>query len=258
VGALRTGLADFRQAFTLRGLWWALAREDIVDSFRRTLLGPLWIALSYVLFVAAIYIAIGPTDPSFLTYLAVGLLVWNFISDCIGAAPMLFVREAAFVQGTTLPFSLYVFRLVGRSTIRMVYALVPLAAILYHQGVVDPVGIGLALAGLATLVLIMPALVLIVAILGVYFRDLEQIVPNVLRVLFFLSPIMWLPEQLGWRYKLYLYNPVTYLIDMCRAPLLDLPFDIVSWEITLALSAGLWLLAVLLLGATRRRIVFLV
>ncbi len=47
---LQRAIADIGAAFKLRGAWMALASEDIADSHRATLLGPVWPLLNYLLF----------------------------------------------------------------------------------------------------------------------------------------------------------------------------------------------------------------
>ena len=55
----RRGLADIGAALKLRSVWWELAREDVVDSHRRTMLGPVWPLLNYLLFVGTLILILG-------------------------------------------------------------------------------------------------------------------------------------------------------------------------------------------------------
>jgi lipopolysaccharide transport system permease protein len=59
-----------------------------------------------------------------------------------------------------------------------------------------PVAI-LAIPGLALLIAAAFAVTLISSILCTRFRDLPQIVQNLLQVAFFVTPVLWRPEQIG-------------------------------------------------------------
>ena len=102
----RRGLADLGAAFKLRDIWWALASEDIADSHRRTMLGPIWPLLNYLLFVGTLVLVLGQAATSdFVPYVAIGMLAWLFISDVLSMSATLFSREENFIKGTVLPIS---------------------------------------------------------------------------------------------------------------------------------------------------------
>lgn len=258
VWAFWYGWIDISNAYGRRNLWWSLAKEDITDLFRKTLLGPVWILLSFFIFIVAIFVVIQERDTSFLAYIALGFLVWNFISEVLSQSPHLLFQEAAFVRGTTLPLSIYAFRLTGRSTIRLGYSLIPALAIVFYA-ITVPMPVALAaVPGLALIVVTAPAVVLLLAILGVLLPDIEYVIQNAVRILFFLSPIFWHPGGDGLRSLLYDINPITYYIEIVREPFVLAVFPVHHWLVALAITAGLWVSALYLLGRFRDRIVFLV
>lgn len=254
--AFSYGWSDVSDAYARRVLWWNLAREDISDSFSRTLLGPIWILLSYTIFVYAIYVVLDNKDATFLAYIAVGLLVWNFIAEVLGGAASLFFREGAFVRGTTLPLSIYAFRLTGRSAIRLGYALFPALLIVFlATGGTGPIILS-SLAGLLLLVIAAPAVTLVIAILGAFMPDIEFVIQNAIRILFFLSPVFWHPSGDNLRQVLRGINPITYYIDVVRTPIADGVVSGSSWMVATAMTAAFWVVALYLLGRYRDRIVF--
>ena len=48
---LSTAVSDWKRALSMWRLWVALGHEDIVDRYRRSLLGTAWVVLSFALFV---------------------------------------------------------------------------------------------------------------------------------------------------------------------------------------------------------------
>jgi ABC-type polysaccharide/polyol phosphate export permease len=101
----------------------------------------------------------------------------------------------------------------------------------------------------------------IALILGVAcarFRDLPQMVGSVLQVVFYLTPIMWLPKSLPANVSAYLldFNPAYHLLEIVRAPLLGYPPSAMNWAVSGLLAAVGWAVALLFYGHFRRRIAY--
>jgi lipopolysaccharide transport system permease protein len=73
----------------------------------------------------------------------------------------------------------------------------------------------------ALLVLFSASLATITATLCTRFRDLPQAVTSLMQIAFFVTPVLWMPEQLP-RERQFIVdgNPFAILIDLARAPLL--------------------------------------
>ena len=52
------------------------------------------------------------------------------------------------------------------------------------------------------------------------FRDIAPIIGSVMQIAFFLTPVIWQPEQLGRHVVLLPFNPFFALLEIVRAPLL--------------------------------------
>ena len=86
------------------------------------------------------------------------------------------------------------------------------------------------------------------------FRDVPQIVTSLLRITFFLTPIIWKPEQLGKRIGILDMNPFFHMIELVRAPLLGQTPTAFTWTVGLAMAVGGWLVTFLFLRRFRSRI----
>ena len=259
--SLSNALSDIRGGIEQRRVWITLATEDIFDQHRRTTLGPLWLLVNYFAF-AATFIFIfspAPVDPVYAIYIGVGLLVWTYITDTITQAVALFEREESFIKGTTLPLSVYVMRLILQNLIRSGYALIGCVVILLLAGVTVTgawiwSGLGVALVLVAS-----PAVVTAFAFLGVFFPDSQFIVANLMRVAMFATPVFWgTADGDTLRSVLYHWNPFTYFIAIVRGPIVDGTAPLGAFGVCIAITLGLWALAVLLLGAFRRRVALIV
>lgn len=260
VGLLRGALLDIREGLKRRRMWTALAAEDVTDAHRRTLLGPLWLLLNYLLLTGTFVIVFGRGRglENYTAYVSVGLLVFLLISEAITQSTTLFVRESSFIQGTVLPLSVYVLRQSMQSLIRTCYTLVGCIPFL----LMSDVGISLAwigsLLGLLLVIATVPAASLVFAVLGVLLPDTRYIMGNVMRLGMFLTPIFWTAEgSSGLRAALYHWNPFTYYLEIVRIPILTGELPLRAWVLCAAMSLGLWILAVLALGKYRKQIVFM-
>lgn len=260
--ALRGGLADIRDGLRRRRVWVALANEDIGDQHRLTTLGPIWLLLNYLLFVGTFMFVFGHGDsahPDYPAYVAVGLFVWLFMSEVISQSLTLFVRERGFIQGTTLPLTVYVLRLAMQSVIRSSYALLGCVAILLIAGTPLSAGWLWSLAPLLLILAIAPAVIVVLAFLGTYIPDTQYIVSNMMRIGMFLTPIFWYYDGTGGvRHAFYYWNPFTYFIEVVRIPVLQGVFPVQFFLICLSMGALLWILAVLTLGRLRKQVAFVV
>ena len=111
--------ADLQSGLSKPSIWWGMAWLDIKQRYRRSLLGPFWITASTGVLVAAmgpLYgTLLGQHTASYLPYLAVSLILWNFISSPINEAGTAFVSAETYIRQIPLPLSVYVFRLVARN-----------------------------------------------------------------------------------------------------------------------------------------------
>jgi lipopolysaccharide transport system permease protein len=88
------------------------------------------------------------------------------------------------------------------------------------------------------------------------FRDIPPIVASVMQIAFFLSAIIWKPEQIGAAARWLPLNPFFSLLDIARAPLLGGVAPAGVWIGALGYSAALCVLAWLLFSRVRGRLAF--
>ena len=138
-------VGDLRAAWRGRRIAMAFAHEDVADAYRKTSLGPIWMLISYLLFNCAIVFVAGhPADiPNYIGFVACGLLVFQFMSEVISDGVTLFHREQPYIKGTTLPISIYVFRLTCRSMLRNAYPLAGAVGLLLYSGEIPQRGLAL-------------------------------------------------------------------------------------------------------------------
>ena len=227
-----------------------LTRRDIASRYQGSAAGLLWAFLSPILMLLVYTFVFGyvfkarwmgaETDRSFFALnLFAGMIVHGFLAECVIRSPALLQQHSNFVKRIVFPLWLL--------------PIVPLASALFHTAVSFLV-LFLAYSAivqdvhwqlLALPVLIVPfvlfltGLVWMLSALGVYLRDLSQIIPILVTVLMFMSPVFYPAEALPEKIRPLMYmNPLTPAIETLRAVLFagQLP-SIASYSV--ALIAGL-------------------
>jgi ABC-type polysaccharide/polyol phosphate export permease len=174
---------------------------------------------------------------SYLPFVTVGLIVWQFIAATVNESCLTFVAVSAEVQQVRLPFSSHVFRLVYRNLLVLAHNVVILPVVLAIFP--PPLTWGLLTLIPALIVLSINAawLACLLGMLGARYRDLPPIISNFLQALFFVTPIFWRPEALGRFRMVARYNPLHAAIDIIRGPILGCAPDSASWPIMLGMTA---------------------
>jgi lipopolysaccharide transport system permease protein len=106
---LLNALIDFRSGLSLWRVWVRLGWNDILQRYRRSVLGPFWLTASMGVMVfvpGVLYARLFQTAVvDFVPFLCVGLLVWNLISSFFTEGGKLFVGAESYIKQIRLPYS---------------------------------------------------------------------------------------------------------------------------------------------------------
>ena len=217
-------IQDIVDGATLWRLWGRLGWNDILQRYRRSLLGPLWLTASMAIMVIALGVVYAKIFKmqlhEFMPFLCVGLLIWNFVSSVLAESGSLFIGSESYIKQIRLPYSVYVYRFIWSKLIIFAHNFVIYFGVLaYFQ--LWP-GSAMFYATPAFLLLIFNGALtsLYLGLISARFRDIPQIIASLVQIVFFMTPIMWKPELLGEHTLLMTLNPFYHLIEAFRAPLL--------------------------------------
>jgi ABC-2 type transport system permease protein/lipopolysaccharide transport system permease protein len=190
-------------------------------------------------------------------YVAIGFIVWGFISTCINEGCTAFFSEAATILQVPAPLSIYAYRVVWRTFVTFLHNVVIYVGIAFVFGIWAGVeNILLAALGIAVLCLNGAWASIFFGLLSARFRDIPPIVASFVQVAFFLTPIFWRADQVSERNIILKYNPFVYYLDIVRRPLLDQTSQLSDWTIVLSLTVLGWVVSMILLVLYRRRIAY--
>jgi lipopolysaccharide transport system permease protein len=94
------------------------------------------------------------------------------------------------------------------------------------------------------------------AIVSTRFRDVPMIVQSAMGVLFWLTPIIYYPEQLGDKALILQFNPLYHLLDVLRLPILNQAPTLTNLVVCLVLAIAGWIATIWLFAKYRSRIPF--
>jgi len=257
---LNQAIADIGGGLSKTHIWGLLGLHDIKQRYRRSSLGPFWLTISMAIMIGTmgfLYAGLFAQDVSeYLPYLAVGLLIWTFMSTALGEVCLSFIATDQMVKQVKLPLTVHVARVVWRNVLILAHNAVILVPIALWSGKATLLGILSAVFGVFFLAASALFLGLILGIVCARFRDIPQIVTSLTQMAFFLTPILWKPEVLGSRVWMVTANPVFHYIELVRAPIIQGHVPGKSWVICFAVSLGLAVIATLVLARFGRRVAY--
>ncbi len=216
------------------GLWanrqliYTLTKHEILGRYRGSLLGILW-SLFNPVFMLLVYTFVfsvvfkarwaggGDSKIEFAMVLFSGMLVYGLFSECVNRAPSLVLSNANYVKKVVFPLEILPLVSMGSALFHLMVGL--LVWLLFYV-----VFFGMPHVTIITLPLVLLPLILLtmglswgLASLGVYLRDIGQVVSVITMAMMFLSPIFYPVSALPEQYQTYLHmNPLTPVIEQTR------------------------------------------
>jgi len=216
-----------------RSLIRVLVKREVLGRYRGSALGILWSFFNPV-FMLAVYTFVfsvvfkarwstgSDSKTEFALVLFAGLLIFNLFSECISRAPGLILANVNYVKKVIFPLEILPWVSLGSALFHtlisffvwllfyLIFFGVPYFTLLLFPVVLIP------------LILFTIGISWLLAALGVYLRDVSQLINMVVTILMFLSPIFYPVSSLPEKYQLIIQlNPLTLVIEQAR--------DVLMW-----------------------------
>lgn len=207
-----------------RGLTLALAKREVTDRYTRQMLGSVWaighplvhVLVFIFLFRIVLNLRVDATREmplDYTAYLLSGLIPWLAIQEALGKSSTVITASASLVKQVVFPLEvlpvksvlvcfvtqivgtvcLAIYVLIASGGLPETYALLPLLWILH--------------------MLVMVGIVFAVSALGVYIRDIKELVQVFAVVGIYLVPVVYLPEWVPAQIRPILeFNPFSHMI----------------------------------------------
>lgn len=201
-----------------------LVRRDLKVRYAGSALGYVWTILDPLLMIIVFWFVFTQVivrhigyDP-YILYLATGQLLWVWFQGGVPATSRALMSESGMVRSTNVPREIWVLRIVISKGVEYCFSLpvVALFAILYRR---SP-GWGTFYLPLAMLYcfLLLLAFGLILAPLSVLIRDINRFIHILVRILFYMSPVLYTINNVPEKFKIvFIVNPTVGMFILSRA-----------------------------------------
>jgi lipopolysaccharide transport system permease protein len=215
-----------------RALISSMVRRDIVGRYRGSVGGTLWTLVHPLLLMIAYYFVFGMVlrvrfredsgSGDFAFYFLCGMLPWLAFSEAVGRSPNVILEHANFVKRVVFPLEILPLNLMLVGLVTELFALLIFSSAMIVTGR----GLGWTVAFLPLIlvpqVLLTAGFCWFLAALGVFLRDIGQVMGFILTVWFFTTPICYpassLPQDWLWLLE---KNPMYAIVEAYRAVLLE-------------------------------------
>jgi len=250
---LRDGLSQWRLAL-------ALARLDLRNRYRGSVLGPLWMSLSTLIMLIGLGLLYGTLFKlqlaNYLPHLAVSLIIWQWISTFILEACGTLTGAEGVIRQMRLPYTLHALRIAFRNSLVAAHSLPIILLVFLVFGQVPGPEAFLAIFGFMLIGINMLAGGLLLGMICARFRDIPPIVANIVQLAFFVSPILWKPELLGDAMVWMALNPFYAMLETVRGPLVEGGGPLLAWVAAVLYTMANVVLVGALFARFRARIAF--
>lgn len=224
---------------------------DTLARYRRSVLGPFWLVLGTAVGTLGLgWLWGGLLKVDYVTFipsLTVGLVVWQLIASSIVEGSTSFVKSATLIRNVKTPYLIFPVQVLLRQLINFAHNFIVVAAVLLFFSKNLSWIYLLFIPNLLLVIANLLWMVLLIGMLGARFRDLEQLIAAVMPLLFFLSPVIYRPDQLGIKSVFVWLNPFSHMISLLRFPLQgsfppSFIYQVMVGMLVLGWSVSLWLL----------------
>ncbi|MDY7539943.1 ABC transporter permease [Undibacterium sp. RTI2.1] len=231
-----------------------LCKRDLTSKYKGSMLGLIWSFLLPLMMLAIYAFVFGEvfksrwgTAPapttlseklSFALILYVGLIVFNWLAECLSKSPTIILSNINYVKRVVFPLEVLPMIPVIVGAFHFLMSFTVFACFVLFSP------LEITVYWLAMPLLLIPYLLCLAGItwflasIGAYFRDLEQVIPALTSALMFLSPVFYSISALPEAFQSWLMmNPLTFIIEAMRNLLFwhKLP-DLFSWLVLYCMS----------------------
>lgn len=237
-----------------------LGWQDLLRQYRRSFLGPAWIAINTAIFTAAfgwIGAQLFSQDiRTYIPYFCLGNIFFGFLTSTFNDGCRTYMDAAPFLKQSSYPKFAFVFRIVWRNLLLLAHQIPLIIAVLFVGDLLSGALWHLWLAGLLIATISAVFIVALLGLISTRFRDLPMIVSSVLQIAFFITPVIWQPSLLSKAPSGFItaFNPLAAWLELMRAPLMGQVPQAAAWWTAWLCLGSLAVVCTLTYLLARRRI----
>jgi len=200
-----------------RDLFIALLKRDFSNRTSGTALGAFWLLAQPALQVMAFWFLLDvilrvrfPGNVSFLDYFLIGMIPWVCLSEVMQRSVRLFGEYASIFKKTPFPLELLPILSIAIAVSIYTPIYMTVAFILYDWSAVLP-----AVLVMFIIFLWLIPVVYLFSVLGLFIRDFAQVIPFILTMSMYVTPILYMPQMIPEDFRFYfVFNPFADLMAL--------------------------------------------
>lgn len=236
---------NLRELWQYRELLYFLVWRDIKIRYKQTVLGATW-AVIQPLFTMVVFTLLFGTlagmpsdDIPYPLFSYAALLAWTYFANALSAGSGSLVGSSNLINKVYFPRLIVPAASVLAGMVDYAIAFVVLLGLMLCYGRVPPVAMVVTVPLLSLLLLLFSlGTSLWLSALNVEYRDIRFVVPFLVQLWMFVTPVIWplsrVPERYRW---LLMFNPMAGIVEGYRSALFGRPWDIAALSVSVALTA---------------------
>ncbi len=206
-----------------------LTKREIISRYRGSVLGLLWSFINPVLMLAVFTFVFSvvfqarwsqgaESKSEFALVLFAGLIIYNLFAECVNRAPQLILSNVNYVKKVVFPLEILPCVVLGAGLFQAAISFLVWLVFSFAVTGLPPLTILLLPLLIFPLLLYIIGLSWFLAALGVYLRDVAQIVAILTMTLMFLTPLFYPVTAIPEQYRVFIYaNPLAFIVEQVRA-----------------------------------------
>jgi lipopolysaccharide transport system permease protein len=252
---------DLRELWAHRELLYFLAWRDIKVRYKQTVLGAAWAIIQPVTTMLVFTLFFGKlgglqkqTSVAYPIFVYAALLPWQFFATSVSQSGQSLIAGAHLISKVYFPRLLIPFATLGAPLVDMAISSCVMALLMIWYGVpLTLSALALPLFLLGTIVAVVGVGTLLAA-LAVAYRDFRHVVPFLVQIWMFSSPVLYPFERVPERWRLaYALNPMAGLISGYRSALLGEEFHWAAIGVSLGVAVALFFVGTVYFVRVERR-----
>ena len=251
----------FGQSFKNYNYWIYSAKINTYKRYRRSVLGPWWLTLNLLIFISSVgllWAYIWKVDlRTYVPFFAFGIVFWELVQSTILKSIGLYKLKEGVIKSINVNKLNYHFEVITIVIINFLHNcafIIPLSLLIcFYKG---SYAVILLIPTMLIYLLNMFFISILISILSTRYKDLEMVIEHLLRIIFLMTPIIWLPTIFSEESMFIKYNFLYHYLEIFRAPLMGQIPTVQNYLITFCSTLVFMVLGIYTYLKYNKKIVF--
>lgn len=260
IRGIKAAVGDLSDAIKAYRIALIFGWQDVAQRYKRSRVGAFWLTLNMAVYIGALGLIFGTLFRSdmteFLPHLCAGVIIWGLISTAISEGCTTFSSASGIILQVRLPFFTHIMRTLWKNIIIFFHNILIFPVLCLILGRSINFYALLAIPGFLLVLFNLTWIMLFLSTLCCRFRDMTQIITNLLQICFYLTPILWTIDRLPPTASKLIFelNPFYHFMQLIRAPLFGEAPSLMNWLAAIAMAVIGWTITLVFFGKYRWRI----